>query len=257
MQGGAGRTTICMNLGYTIAEKKQKNVLLIDFCPNQGMTHGVLSDQESIKGDQTSSQLLLSDFGISHKLELFHKITDRLYLIPASKFLFQSQPNHAPLILKKNLNKICEDITKNSNNTLPNFDYILLDCPSQLSVLMDVIILASNGYLYVGMPDFNLIFSINTFFQYQNTIEKESKSNYPCKGIIINQISRSKNSQNIINELSNRFAKLLINDGMKKKELINSHLLLRKNKGFFSKSSSKELKEYNEYMENIFSNLLI
>lgn len=137
--GGVGKTTITMNLGYHIAKKKKK-VLLIDLDPQGSLTNFMGLDSSDI--DNTIYNLLMEDDlqkqqvvdSIHHDLHSIDLLPSNILLANAEQELIFAELRE--LRLKQVLALISED-----------YDFILIDCPPSLGILSIISLVASTHIL--------------------------------------------------------------------------------------------------------------
>ena len=127
-KGGVGKTTSAHNIGVALASHFGKKTLLIDLDPQTNLTIVLgfeLLDYENIDHNITS---LLAKKPTEIQKAIY-AIKDNLYLVPSSIDLasmemeLHSRPSREK-ILERALESIKDD-----------FDYIIIDCPPQLSIL--------------------------------------------------------------------------------------------------------------------------
>ena len=127
-KGGSGKSTSTYNLGYELASRGLK-VLIIDFDPQANLTEIAGISPESL--DSTIADVLLSYAGANRKKmeECILQLNDNLYLAPsiidlsaADSILMSAMSRE--YILKKALSPIKD-----------NFDCIFIDCQPSLSLL--------------------------------------------------------------------------------------------------------------------------
>jgi chromosome partitioning protein len=136
-KGGVGKTTTAVNLGHALAEKGQR-ILIVDLDP-QGNATSALGMQEL--ESESLYEALLGDESILDKV-LPTRI-ERLFLVPANLDLAGAEVEIARMSdhltrLKKTLAILCDDRT---------FDFILLDCPPSLGILMTNALAAADELL--------------------------------------------------------------------------------------------------------------
>lgn len=136
-KGGVGKTTVSLNIGALLAERGQK-VLLIDLDPHASLTAYLKFDTDTVERTAYDVFLSKADMGASY----YKTAIDNLYLLPASPALatldryFGTQQG-AGITLKNVLSESGLDI-----------DYVLVDCPPTLGILM-VNALAAADYLLI------------------------------------------------------------------------------------------------------------
>ncbi len=136
-KGGVGKTTTAVNLGHALAEKGQR-ILIVDLDP-QGNATSALGMQEL--ESENLYEALLGDESIVDKI-LPTRI-ERLFLVPANLDLAGVEVEIARMSdhltrLSKTLSILRDDQT---------FDFILLDCPPSLGILMTNALAAADELL--------------------------------------------------------------------------------------------------------------
>jgi chromosome partitioning protein len=136
-KGGVGKTTTAVNLGFALAEEGVR-VLLIDLDP-QGNATSSLGMQE-LEGESLYEPLL---GGVSVAEKILPTRLPRLFLVPADLDLAGAEVEIARMTdhltrLKETLSPLRADDT---------FDYVLLDCPPSLGILMTNALAAADELL--------------------------------------------------------------------------------------------------------------
>ncbi len=136
-KGGVGKTTTAVNLGHALAEKGER-ILIIDLDP-QGNATSALGMQEL--ESESLYEALLGDASLVDKI-LPTRI-EGLFLVPANLDLAGAEVEIARMDdhltrLAKTLSILRDDQT---------FDFILLDCPPSLGILMTNALAAADELL--------------------------------------------------------------------------------------------------------------
>ena len=136
-KGGVGKTTTAVNLGYALAQLGQR-ILLVDLDP-QGNATSSLGLQE-LEGESLY-QPLLGEVSIEEKI--FPTRLDGLFMIPADLDLVGAEVEIA---------RMDEHLTRLATTLQPlrddkTFDFILLDCPPSLGILMTNALAAADELL--------------------------------------------------------------------------------------------------------------
>lgn len=136
-KGGVGKTTTSVNLGHALAEKGQR-VLIVDLDPQGNATSGL--GMQELEGESLY-EALLGDESIADKI-LPTRI-EGLFLVPANLDLAGVEVEIVRMgdhltRLAKALAILRDDQT---------FDFILLDCPPSLGILMTNALAAADELL--------------------------------------------------------------------------------------------------------------
>ena len=136
-KGRVGKTTTAVNLGCALAERGQR-ILIVDLDP-QGNATSSLGMQE-LEGESLYESLL---GGASIVERIFPTRLERLFLVPADLDLAGAEVEIARMNdhltrLKQTLSILRSDQT---------FDFILLDCPPSLGILMTNALAAADEIL--------------------------------------------------------------------------------------------------------------
>lgn len=136
-KGGVGKTTTAVNLGAALAEKGQR-ILIVDLDP-QGNTTSAFGMQE-LEAESLYDALL---GGASITDKILPTRLPHLFLIPADLDLAGAEieiarMNNHLTRLKETLSILREDQT---------FDFVLLDCPPSLGILMTNALAAADEIL--------------------------------------------------------------------------------------------------------------
>ena len=172
-KGGVGKTTTTINLGASLANESQK-VLLIDFDQQANATISLGLNREEIKYDIVD--VLSSNIDI--KEVLLKTKVESLDIIPASIRLSQIET-----ILLNTQNKEWV-LSKQIESIKSEYDFILIDCPPSLGLIVDNALYASDSVIIPVECGF---YAYDALTQMVNKIDEVQKiKKIDIEGILIN-----------------------------------------------------------------------
>jgi chromosome partitioning protein len=136
-KGGVGKTTTAVNLGCALAERSQR-ILIVDLDP-QGNTTSAFGMQEL--EDESIYESLLGGASITDKI--LPTRLERLFIVPANLDLAGAEVEIARMT--DHLTRLARTLAiLRSDQT---FDFVLLDCPPSLGILMTNALAAADEIL--------------------------------------------------------------------------------------------------------------
>lgn len=197
-KGGVGKTTTAVNLGAALAEKG-KRILLIDLDP-QGNATSSLGLQE-LEGESLYEPLL---GGVSVIAKIFPTRFEQLFVIPADLDLAGVEVEIARM--NDHLTRLAR--TLQPLRTDSAFDFVLLDCPPSLGILMTNALAAADELITPIQCEF---FALDGLVKIVRVVEqiRQSGANDRLKlgGILMTMFdSRTNLSAQVVAEVREHFA---------------------------------------------------
>lgn len=187
MKGGVGKTTLAVNIAYTLAKSQKRNVLLIDMDPQMNATQYSLigEDIERITNDKFCSTygFLRPEYDINDDFEKkerwIFRSADTFDVIPANLNIMNINLATSPL----KLNQYIQD------NLSKRYDVIIIDCPPTISEYTKISLLSSDMYLVPMKADPLAVFGLPILENYvKKVINGEFKHNIKFVGIVLNMV---------------------------------------------------------------------
>ncbi|WP_242541937.1 ParA family protein [Leptolyngbya sp. Cla-17] len=150
--GGVGKTSLTMNLGYQLGQRKKQKVLLIDMDPQASLTifMGI---------DPTEQELTVKDAILDKKNLPIHDNIHGMDLVP-SNILLSAAEMQLSSVLRREL-RLKQAIDKIADR----YDFILIDSPPSLGMLSTLSLVAANYVLVPSQTQFKSIQGTNLVLQ--------------------------------------------------------------------------------------------
>ncbi len=201
-KGGTGKTTICYNYGWYLAEKKGKKVLFMDLDPQTNLVQAFGKESDNSK---TNLDNLIMDYlkrkDINFK-DYVIKITDNIDLLPSSNNISLVEEYLTDYLLNKTLseqkiykasyrNLIIKDIFE-KNISEGDYDYIVIDSQPNFSLLSTTSIIYARKVIVVIKPELFSFLDINYLSRIIKNLERKYNIKIKIAGIVINAFEKRK-----------------------------------------------------------------
>lgn len=163
MKGGVGKTTLCINVAYTLAKHFNKKVLVLDMDPQFNATQtffskfGSLTEYEELRNlNKTIAHVLMPTMGGVFSQAKSYTLDD-LIVTANNSFVLDTIPGDLELISfessRRGSEKILKDFIDEKVSKERSYDYILIDTPATYSIYSQSSLIASNHYVVPIAPD--------------------------------------------------------------------------------------------------------
>ena len=198
-KGGVGKTTTAVNLSACLAAKG-KRILLIDLDPQGNATSAV--GLEDCAGHSLYEALIGH---ASLKEKIVPTRFERLSMIPADLDLAGAEIEVARL--DDHLTRLREVLAELNQET--GFDYLFLDCPPSLGILMTNALAAAHQLLIPLQCEYFALEGLSKIVHLVNQIRAVNES-LSIGGIIMTMYdARTNLSQQVVNEVRQHFPELV------------------------------------------------
>lgn len=200
-KGGVGKTTLVCLLGYYLAEKTKKKVLMFDIDPQCSLSLAVGFDPEEVsKTELTIYNLVKPSKWARVKKTKFEnyifKVPDTLspkdlYIIRGSFQVDELDMEIAKSLVGEGKRRINELFLycKQMLNGFDDFDYILVDCPPNKMFLTQAMLRACSFYLPVTIPDAISVYGMPRLLRWVKQIPSGDRPR--LLGYVLNAINRT------------------------------------------------------------------
>ncbi|WJE62698.1 ParA family protein [Bacillus mycoides] len=217
MKGGVGKTTLCKEIGYYLASRGDR-VLLIDVDPQANLTQSIFKkykykhtyerQSDENKDFQVCKASINMVFNHSYieKTEKENAILDlseKLSIIPGDLNTVFLERTLGGSDKEQALKNFIEDF-----NLTKDFKYILLDCPPTYSFYTTAALLASDFYVSPIYPDSYSVLGLDLLFEAIEKLKSVHRDRFKYRpisqiGVIFSNIARTPSTgvQNFIGEI--------------------------------------------------------
>lgn len=197
-KGGVGKTTTTLNLAAAFANKKYK-VLVVDIDPQANATIGLGLSRELI--DTTSYDLLTKDISVNDVI--YKNLDSKFEIIPSSIKLVDIYNNlnnkdKKEMVLYNKLKEV-KDL----------YDYILIDCPPTLGLIVDNALFASDSVIIPVECEYYAYDALTQMVNQINQVQKiknELNMTLTIEGVLLTKLdNRNLFGYKIVEEVKEMF----------------------------------------------------
>ena len=206
-KGGVGKTTTSINLSASLAMLGKK-VLLIDLDPQGNTTTGVGINKGEIK--RSIYDVLLGECNINQaitktKYDNFYVIPSTINLAGLSNELSERSRTEAGFKKGEQLKNCLEEIKD-------NFDFIILDCPPALDVLITNALVASNSVIIPVQCEFFALEGITQLLKTIMIAQKTLNPTLDIEGVLLTMLdSRTNLGFEVVEDIRSFFKEKVYN----------------------------------------------
>jgi len=199
-KGGTGKTTTCINLAASLCELG-KTTLIVDLDPQASCT---------VSMGIVPSELQKS----SHDLLVDSKVTVKDVVVAGQRVSFHIVPSNVDLAMAESelVGKIGREkaLQKKLAAAKGDYDYIFIDCPPMLGLLVINALAAADTVLIPVQCEPLTLYGVNHLLQVVNLIREEVNPNLKIEGVLRTMYDRrTKLSQEISDNIEQTFGTLV------------------------------------------------
>jgi len=217
-KGGTGKTTVCFNYGFYLADKKNKKVLLMDFDPQANLVYSFGKGNSSSSGHNLDSMIV--NYLKGQKIDLndyIIKINENISLIPSSNNISLVDEYITDFLIEKSVDDNTKYKSHERNLFIKNmlidvikpweFDYLLIDCAPSFSLLSTAALIYAENILVVMKAEQYSFVDIDYLNKIINNLNRKYITKIKITGVIINAFEKRKTISNrIAEEINDKFS---------------------------------------------------
>jgi chromosome partitioning protein len=194
-KGGVGKTTTAINLGASLAAAERR-VLVVDADPQGNLTSG-LGQKSAVRRDSVYEVLIeqqpLQEILLPTELK-------SLTLAPSDRNLTGAEIELVPVLAREfRLREALEPL-------LPNYDYVLIDCPPSLGLLTLNALAAAHGVLIPMQAEYFALEGISELSATMKRVQRALNPGLELEGVLLTMVDERTNlSQQVASEIRAHF----------------------------------------------------
>lgn len=182
-KGGVLKTTITANLGAALA-RAGKRVLLVDLDAQQNLTQSFTAPVELVDGIPTLYDALVDEQPFDH---LIMSTRERnLDLVPCAEDFVGADLSLVHAVGREHILRNCLDRTK----ALATYDFVLMDCPPSISLVVVNALAASDWFLVPCSADYLAMIGLTILGNSIGRVQKVAP-NLQLLGVVLTKYANS------------------------------------------------------------------
>jgi chromosome partitioning protein len=218
-KGGTGKSTVCFNYGWYLAEYCKKRILLLDFDPQISLTQSFYKIS-SIPENKCLEKLVVN-FIKKNEINIddyIIKVNNHIDLIPSSnnlslldeyltEYLLDKVHQEKKLYLSDSRNRLIKEVLDKYIDP-GKYDYVLIDSQPNYSLLSASSIIFAQNIVLVLKPELFSFLDIKYLTRIVKNLEEKFEIKINIVGMLINAYEkRRKTSEAIVNRLNQDYSK--------------------------------------------------
>jgi chromosome partitioning protein len=182
-KGGCLKTTVTVNLGAALA-RSGKRVLVVDLDAQQNLTQSLIGSVEYREGVPTLYDALVDETGLDHLIQTTP--TKGLDIVPCTEDFAGADLSLVSAVGREGILKHCFAQT----GALSNYNYVFLDNPPSISLVVMNALVASNHFLVPCSAEYLPMVGLTLLGNSIAKMQKIAPSLTPL-GVILTEYSRN------------------------------------------------------------------
>ncbi len=188
-KGGVAKTTSVANLGALVAEHRR--VLLVDWDPQAALTACFGIDPETLAASAYDAVVA----GTCSPQDALHRLTDRLYLLPASLDLAVAEVQLQGRVAREHV------LRRALQATVKGFDVVLIDCPPSLGLLSVNALAAADGVLVPVSTSYLALRGLRQLLQTVDLVREALQTAVAVLGVLPTMHQRTRHAADSLDAL--------------------------------------------------------